>query len=170
MQISETRSSNGAGIFTGYSPNEPTPLGGYAMLVGIWGAGVAAFLAAFADRLPRRVTWSDFAMMSLATHKLARIATSDWVTSPLRAPFVRYEKSAGAGEVVEKSRGTGLRRAVGDLVTCKWCIAPWIAAALGAGFVLAPRATRFLATVFGAVAISDALQHAYNAEKRWAQT
>lgn len=158
--------SNGAGVFAGYSPDEPVPLGGYAMLAGIWGAGVAAFLAACGDRLPRRTSWSDFALLAVATHKLARIVTKDWVTSPLRAPFVRYEKSIGAGEVEEKSRGGGLRRAIGDLLTCNWCIAPWIATLLGAGFVLRPRATRFLSMVFSAVAVSDALQHLYNAEKR----
>lgn len=158
--------ANGAGVFAGYSPDQPMPLGGYATLVGIWGAGVAAFLAACAGRLPKRTSWGDFALLAVATHKLARMVTKDGVTSPLRAPFVRYEKSIGGGEVEEQARGRGLRRAIGDLVTCNWCIAPWIAALLGAGFVVRPRATRFLTTVFGAVAVSDALQHLYNAEKR----
>ncbi|MGE5186637.1 MAG: DUF1360 domain-containing protein [Acidobacteriota bacterium] len=149
-----------------YSPNEPMPLRGYAALLGIWTAGVTTFVALYADRLPRRIAWGDFVLMSIATHKLARIVTKDWVTSPLRAPFVRYQKSIGGGEVEEKARGEGFRRAVGDLVTCNWCIAPWIAAALGAGFVLSPRITRFVSTLFGAVAISDVLQHLYAAEKK----
>jgi hypothetical protein len=68
--------------------------------------------------------------------------------------------------VEERARGRGLRRAVGDLLTCNWCIAPWVATLLEAGFVVRPRATRFLATVFSAVAMSDALQHLYNAEKK----
>jgi hypothetical protein len=161
----ETR-PDGHGVFAGYSPDEPMPLGGYATLLGIWGSAVTAFLAAFGDRLPRRMGWGDFALLSIATHKLARIVTKDWVTSPLRAPFVRYQRSTGGGEVQEQARGTGLRRAIGDLLTCNWCIAPWIAAGLAAGLVVQPRATRFLASVFGAVAISDSLQHAYNAEKR----
>jgi len=156
------------GLFAGYSPEEPMPLAGYAALLGIWSAGVGAFLAVFSERLPTRVSWSDFAVMSLATHKLARIVTKDFVTSPVRAPFVRYKKTAGAGEVVEKARGSGMRRAIGDLLTCNWCIAPWIAGALGAGFVVRPKIARFVATLFSAVAISDALQHAYNAEKRLA--
>jgi hypothetical protein len=167
MQVQQAMDDSDNRAFAGYSPNEPMPLAGYTALLGIWSTGVGAFLAAFSDRLPRRVSWSDFAVMSLATHKLARIVTKDFVTSPLRAPFVRYEKSAGGGEVVEKTRGSGsMRRAVGDLLTCNWCIAPWIAAALGAGFVLRPRVARFVATMFSAVAISDALQHAYNAEKK----
>ena len=158
--------SDGRGVFAGYSPKEPMPLGGYAALLGIWATGIGAFLAAFHKRLPTRMRWTDFVLLSIATHKLSRIVTKDFVTSPLRAPFVEYQKSAGGGEVEEKARGTGLRRAVGDLVTCNWCIAPWIAGAIAAGMVLRPRATRFLASIFGAVAISDALQYAYNAERR----
>ena len=45
-------------------------------------------------------------------------------------------------------------------------VAGFGAAALGAGFVLHPRITRFVAMLFGTVAISDALQHVYNAEKK----
>jgi hypothetical protein len=157
------------GPFSGYSPNEPMPLAGYATLVGAWSAGVAGFMAVFARRLPKRTSWSDYALLGIATHKLARIVTKDWVTSPLRAPFVRYQRSLGGGEVEEKPRGQGLRRAIGDLLTCNFCIAPWIAAALAAGFVVQPRATRFLATLFGVVTISDVLQHLYSAEKKLAQ-
>jgi hypothetical protein len=155
-----------AGLAARYSPTEPTPLGGYATLLGVWSAGMVGFLAAFSDRIPRRLSWGDFALMSIATHKLARIVTKDWVTAPLRAPFVQYEKSIGGGEVSEKPRGEGMRKAVGDLVTCNWCIAPWIAAGLGAGFVLSPRITRFVATIFSAVAVSDTLQHVYAAAKK----
>ena len=158
--------TNDRGILSGYSPEEPMPLGGCATLLGAWSTGMAAFLAAFGDRLPRHVSWSDFALVSLATHKLSRIITKDWVTSPVRAPFVRYQKSIGGGEVDEKARGRGLRRALGELLTCHFCIAPWVAAALAGGFALKPRATRYMATVFGAVAISDALQNAYDSTKR----
>ncbi len=158
--------SNGHGIFAGYSPEHPMPLGGYATLLGAWGLGVGIFLVSARDRLPRRIAWSDFVLLSLATHKVSRIVTKDWVTSPLRAPFVRYQKSAGGGEVEEKAQGQGLRRAIGDLLTCQFCIAPWIAAVIGGGFVVAPRATRYLASIFGAVAVSDTLQHRYATEKR----
>jgi len=154
------------GLAARYSPSEPTPLAAHAALMGLWSAGVATFLATCARRLPEQARWSDLALMSIATHKLARIATKDRVTAPLRAPFVRFEKTIGAGEVSETARGRGLQRAIGELVTCPLCIAPWVAAALGIGFVLSPRVTRFIAGMFAAVAISDSLQHVYAAEKR----
>ncbi|HEY1814576.1 MAG TPA: DUF1360 domain-containing protein [Kofleriaceae bacterium] len=154
------------GLVARYSPTEATPLAAHATLMTIWAAGMTTFLATCADRLPKQIPWRDLALMSIATHKLARIATKDRVTSPLRAPFVRYQKSTGSGEVAERARGHGMQRAIGELVTCPLCIAPWIAGALGIGFVLAPRVTRFVAGVFAAVAVSDSLQHIYAAEKK----
>jgi hypothetical protein len=134
---------------------EPVPLAGYAAFAGLAGAGLGAFLIAARDRLPRHVAAGDFALLALATHALARIVAKDRVTRPLRAAFVRFQDSNG--EVDEKPRGRGLRRVAGELVTSRGSLAPWIAGALGAGFVLAPRVARFVATVFGAVAIADAV-------------
>jgi hypothetical protein len=105
-------------------------------------------------------------MLGIATHKIGRIITRDWVTSPLRAPFVEYVESEGGGEVKERSRGTGIQRAVGDLLTCPWCIAPWVAGTLYSLFVISPRAARLVAAGFTSVAISDFLQHAYGATRR----
>ena len=46
-------------------------------------------------------------LFGIATHKIGRIITKDWVTSPIRAPFTRYEESVGGGEVKEQSRAKG---------------------------------------------------------------
>ena len=110
--------------------------------------------------MPRPV---DIVMLGVATHKIGRIITKDWVTSPLRAPFVEYTESAGSGEVKERSRGHGLQRATGDLLTCPWCIAPWVAGTLYSLFLMNPRAARIVAAGFTSVAVSDFLQHAHMA-------
>lgn len=81
-------------------------------------------------------------MPGVATHWLSRIITKDWVTIPVRAPFTRYRKSLPGGEVLEESRGKGLRRAVDDLPTCQFCIGPWVAGALAAGLVAATLSPR----------------------------
>lgn len=154
------------GPFSGYSEVH-TPLAGYATLLGAWTAIYGGLLVAAqrGDRLPERIPPADIALLGVATHKLTRILTKDWVTAPLRAPFVRYGGSAGGGEVKEEVRGRGLRKAIGDLLTCPWCTGPWVAGALLAGFVSRPRATRVLAAGFSAVAVSDFLHHAYQAAK-----
>jgi hypothetical protein len=156
------------GLFAGYKGGEEMPLAGYATLVGVYNAALAAALLAAKQSgrdLPERTSLSDLLLLGVATHKLGRIVTKDWVTSPLRAPFTEYKESAGGGEVNEKSRGEGLQRAMGDLLTCPWCIAPWVAGALAFGFVFKPRTTRFICSIFAAVTISDFLQHTYNVVK-----
>jgi hypothetical protein len=166
-QSVQSQESN-EGLWSGYKGGEEMPLAGYATLVGVYNAALAGGLlvAKQSERdLPERASYSDLLLLGVATHKLGRIITKDWVTSPLRAPFTEYQESAGGGEVSEKSRGEGLQRAVGDLLTCPWCIAPWVASALAFSFVFKPRTTRFLCSIFAAVTISDFLQHAYNAVK-----
>lgn len=103
----------------------------------------------------------DLALITFATHKLSRLITKERVTSALRAPFTRYQGEAGPGEVEESPRGQGLRRAIGELFVCPYCIATWIASGFAAGLVVAPRATRLIAATLTAVLGSDVLQIAY---------
>jgi hypothetical protein len=111
--------------------------------------------------LPERVAAADLALITLATHKASRLIAKDRVTSAVRAPFTRFEEEGGPGEVEEQARGSGLRRAVGELLICPYCLGMWIAAGFAAGLVLAPRATRWLASILVTVLGSDLLQILY---------
>jgi hypothetical protein len=93
------------------------------------------------------------------------------VTSPLRAPFTRYAEPGGAAEVNEEVRdqGSSLRHSVGELVSCPFCLAVWVATGLTGGLVLAPRLTRLTATALTATAASDFLQMAYSIAKESAE-
>jgi hypothetical protein len=60
-----------------------------------------------------------------------------------------------------------VRRAVGELLVCPYCIGQWAATALIAGYAREPDATRTVAGVFATVAAADFLQQAWAAtEKR----
>jgi hypothetical protein len=52
--------------------------------------------------------------------------------------------------------GNGLRRAVGELVTCPHCVSLWAAGALAAAQLARPRETRLVTRVFAAYALADA--------------
>lgn len=107
------------GIFAGYK-GQDAPLGGYAVLMGLYGAAFAGFLLArrrSGRPLPERPALADIVLLGVATHKVSRLITKDWVTSPLRAPFTEYKGEAGAGELEEKARGEGMQKAVGQLFT-----------------------------------------------------
>lgn len=155
--------------WTGYSTHaDEMPLAGYALLLATYGALFVPLWSVLWRRTAgaRAASPGDIVLFGIATHKAGRILTKDWVTSPLRAPFTEYVESQGGGEVAERSRGRGLRRAVGDLLTCPWCIAPWVAGALYAGFLAHPRAARLVAAGAASVALSDVLQHVFAASKR----
>lgn len=142
-----------------YSPEQKLPLGSYAGFVGLYNAALLASLRHFYRHglIPERFGLADSILLGLSTHKLTRIIAKDWVTSPLRAPFARYEGPAPGGEVNESSRGTGLRKAIGDLITCPFCTGPWVALGLAHMLTARPRAARFTMSVFASVAASDFL-------------
>jgi len=135
----------------------------YATLLGFFltSAAVLTGVAVQHNRLPRKFGLLDLALLGIATHKLSRIIAKDRITGILRAPFVCYIRSAGAGEVEEEPRGRGFQRGIGHLVSCPYCMAPWSATALAMGFVFAPRVTRFFAGILVSVAASDFLHRAY---------
>lgn len=149
----------------GYAPpGEDRPLRGYAVAMGTYGAltaGVVALARRRGRSLPE-VTLRDLALFGLATHRASRLLTKDAVTSPLRAPFTRYESPGAPSELNESVRAQGsVGHAVGELLTCPFCLGQWVATGFVAGSVFAPRATRLVAAVFAAVGISDFLQYAY---------
>ena len=80
----------------------------YATLLGFYLASAAVLtgIAVEQNRLPRKFGLLDLALLGIATHKLSRIVAKDRITGILRAPFVSYIRSAGAGEVEEEPHPT----------------------------------------------------------------
>jgi hypothetical protein len=150
------------GPAAGYS-SDPRPLGTYAGLAAAFNAGLAGVMVAGRHRLPDRLDAGDVVLMGATSHKLSRLISKDRVTSFARAPFVRYEGDGGPAEVDETPRGTGVRRAVGELLGCPYCLGQWVAAAYAGGLLFAPRPTRFVGSIFAALTVSDFLQVAYKA-------
>ncbi len=150
--------------FSGHAPHQERPLGGYAALMGLFFAlcgGFGGWMRATHRSLPDQVATRDLVLISIATHKLARMLSKDRVGSTIRAPFTIFRGDAGHGEVDEAARGRGLRRAIGELLICPYCLAMWISASFLGGIVVSPRPTRLIASAFTVVTAADALQIAY---------
>lgn len=145
---------------------ERPPLLSFAFLMSLFGALVGGALLLFrrsGRELPERIDAGDLALIGVASHKLSRLITKDKVTSPLRAPFTELEEKGGPAELEESSRGKGLQRAIGELLTCPYCLDLWVVAGFALGLLFAPRLTRFLAAIFSALTLSDFFQIAYKA-------
>jgi len=142
---------------------------------GSYTAFVAAYNLAFAGallgaRLTRRKLpkpgLDEIVLYGVATHKLSRLLTKEKVTAPLRAPFAEYDAKGGPAEVEERPRGRGARRAIGELVTCPYCLDQWVASGFVVASIFAPRVTRLTASVFATVAVADFLQIGYRLGQR----
>jgi hypothetical protein len=150
--------------FAGHSPDQERPLGSYAVLMASFlaaCAGFAGWLRATERELPERVELGDLALVTVATQKASRLISRDRVTSTIRAPFTRFQDDAGPGEVDEAARGHGLQRAIGELLVCPYCLGMWISSAFAAGLIVAPRGTRWIASVLATLSGADVLQIAY---------
>lgn len=150
--------------FRGHSPDQERPLGGYAALMGTFAVastGFGVWLRMAGRELPERVEPGDLALITVAGFRVARLTAKDRVTSTLRAPFTRFQDDAGPSEVSEQARGHGLRRALGELLICPYCLELWVVAVLAAGLIAAPRPTRWASAVFTALTGADLLQIGY---------
>lgn len=138
---------------------------GYAVLTGAFLAGSAAALVGLSHkgRLPARFAFGDITLLGVATYQLSRTISRDRVTAFLREPFAEQGESAGRGEVESEARGEGLRRAVGELVICPFCLTQWVGAVFLVGLCAAPRTTRFTASLFALRTVAEALNIAHEA-------
>ena len=139
------------------------PLTGYALLASTYSGAALAAVAALTARRGRSAypPPGELALLTAATFMLTHTITKDSVTSFARSPFTTYEAPAGPGQVTESPREGSVRHAVGELVTCPFCLSQWVGTALVAGYAAAPRATRWVATTMTVVAGSNVLQTAY---------
>ena len=145
------------------SEEEDRPLAGYLLLLASY-LGFTIAIGTWLRRrgpLPRHIPPGDVLLLGIATHKISRTLTKEPIASPLRAPFTAYEGVSGPAELKERVRGHGVRHAVGEMLTCPFCLGQWTATTLLTGFVVAPRATRLVASLFAATTISDSLQLVY---------
>jgi Protein of unknown function (DUF1360) len=126
----------------------------YAALTGAFGAVLGGFLLVTRGRLPERIGFGDVARIGLSSYKIGRLVAKDDVTTWVRAPVTRDDDAT-------EPKPEGLARALGELVTCPYCVGVWTAAGLAYALVLFPRETRVVTTIFSAQAVADFLNAAF---------
>lgn len=157
---------DGHGVTDEYDPDHRMPLGSYVVLGSGYVTAVvtsAVLLRRSGRGLPPRIPFRDIALIGVATFKLSRLLTRERITAPLRAPFAKRRQKGKGAELIDTPRGSGLQRAVGELMTCPFCISQWVGSSLTMGYVLAPDATRIVTGSLTAVTVADFLQYAHSA-------
>jgi hypothetical protein len=90
--------------------------------------------------------------IAAATFALSKVIAREKIGTWMRDPFVEIEDGQ------RRPRGTRLRRAVGELVTCTRCVGAWSAIAIVGLRAADPAAGRTVTNVLAASAANDWLQ------------
>ncbi|WP_189655144.1 DUF1360 domain-containing protein [Bacillus sp. HNG] len=75
----------------------------------------------------------EFVLLGLASFRLTRLIVFDKVTEIIRRPFHEvFEETLPDGTVEEfiHIKGTGLKKWIGELLSCYWCTGIWATAFL----------------------------------------
>lgn len=83
----------------------------------------------------------DLILLIIATFRLTRFFVYDKIADFIRRPFhLEYEVSQADGtvETYIEIKGSGLRKFLGELLSCYWCTGIWCALILYCGYVLIP--------------------------------
>jgi hypothetical protein len=143
--------------------HDPRPLKSYVGIMASYG-GLTAALTLLLRRERFRVRplspW-NFLLYALAAEHLSRLISKDSVTSAVRKPFTEFKGPAGEGEVNEEVIGSGPRHAIGELLTCPFCLDQWVTTGLVAGSVAAPTITTAIVSVSALARAADYLHLLY---------
>ncbi len=136
----------------------------YSALSTIFLGSFAAF--AFYQRRGRkefRPSALELVQLAFASYRLGRMVAYDKVFEPYRHPFAKtIPDPTGAGETTAP-RGTGVRHAIGELLTCPICAGTWISAGLVYFLNLYPSAARAFLAITGAIGAAEFLNSATEA-------
>ncbi len=139
------------------TPTEPVD---YAVLTAAYGSLLGALvLAVGSGRAAEPVQPGEIVPLGVATFTLSKAIAHEKVETWLREPFVEEQPDGDS-----RPKGTGLRYAVGELMTCTRCLGVWSSLALVALRTTSPSAGRTVVGVLAASAVNDFMQAGF----RWA--
>ncbi len=132
----------------------------YALLSGLFNLALALFCW---RRKPEQIGMKDWGLLTLATFRMSRLLAYDKVMQTYRSPVVEVvPHDSGAGDTTQaRPEATGIKRALGEMISCPICNGTWIAAGLVYGLCLVPNYTRTLMTVMSAVGAAEMLHAAF---------
>ena len=141
---------------TAQSQQTPVSSTDYVALSAGWAVLLGAVLVAARDKGEEPVRSIEILPIGLASFALAKLVAKERVDAWIREPFVE-ERAEGPAP-----KGSGLRYAVGELITCTRCVGVWSALGLTALRVTRPREARVVNAVLGASAVNDVAQAAFS--------
>src|SRR3954452_12352628 len=129
----------------------PTTPVDYATLSAGYGALLGALVLGAREQADP-VVRQEIPALGLATFALSKLIAKEKVETWMREPFVE-ETPQG-----RRPKGTGMRYAIGELLSCTRCVGAWSSLGLVALRVTRPREARVVTAVLATSALNDFLQ------------
>ena len=129
------------------TPTEPVD---YAALNAVWATLATGVLLATREDAPPR---AELPVIALATFSLTKALAKEKVGTWVRDPLVDEDS--------RKPKGSGLRYAAGELLTCTRCLGTWSSLGLVGLRLARPREGRILTTVLASAGLNDWLQSGF---------
>lgn len=105
----------------------------------------------------------DLVLLGLTTYRVGHLVAYERIADPIREPFAeRTPDPEGDGETIVP-KGSGVQRALGELLSCPICVGTWAATALVYGLHLLPRPTRAFMAIMTATGIAQIVNTAVKA-------
>ena len=134
-------------------PDSPVSHRDYGLLTTGWLSVLGAVLVGSRDKGDEPVRPLETIPIGVATFAMAKLISKEKIAAPERALFIDDEQNP---------KGSGVRYAIGELVTCTRCTGLWCALGLTGLRVLRPRESRVVTTLLGASAVNDFLQGCFS--------
>ncbi len=129
----------------------PTRPVDYAAINAVWAALLGGALATTKDDAPPA---SELPVLSLATFALTKAISKEKVGTWMRDPLI--------DEAARTPKGSRLRYAAGELLSCSRCMGTWSSLGLIGLRLARPREGRIVASVLATAAVNDWLQAAFS--------
>ena len=126
------------------TPTEPVD---YALINAVWAGLLGGMLTLSKGEAPPQ---AELPVLGLATFALTKAVSKEKVGTWMRDPLV--------DESDRRPKGSRLRYAAGELLTCSRCLGTWSSLALVGLRIARPREGRIVANVLAAAALNDWLQ------------
>jgi hypothetical protein len=126
------------------TPTEPVD---YAAINAVWASLLGGLLTLTRDDAPPQ---SELPVLGLATFALTKAISKEKVGTWMRDPLV--------DESDRRPKGSRMRYAAGELLTCSRCLGTWSSLALVGLRIARPREGRIVTSILATAALNDWLQ------------